>query len=311
MARVRGYADWNPAPESLALIGDVKQILDEYRSFGAMTARQIFYRLVATRGYDKTEQAYNNLCEKLVRARRAQMIPFSAIRDEKIVEHGAGAGYADPAAFWEAVRNDGQYYGRPTRQGQDYRIELWCETVGMSEMVAGMTREFGVPVYSAGGFLSVTATHAIAMRADQSSRQTIALHVGDFDPSGVSIFESIRSDARSFYASHNGGGNLSDFDDQFQAIRVALTEDQVEEHGIETAPPKRSDSRSKKWEEEGNIGTAQLEAIDPPLLQSMIETAIEEWTDLDLLREVEAESDEERDEIIDELQRLIDGRDAE
>jgi hypothetical protein len=308
MARPRGYADWNPKPETLILIDQVRAILDEYRSYGAMTARQVFYRLVGSYGYPKTERDYENLCEKLVRARRAEMIPFSAIRDDKVSEHAAGSGYDDPAQFWRAVRNDGQYYGRPTREGQDHRIELWVEAGGMAEMVAKMARPYGVPVFSAGGFLSVTATHDIARRALAEDDATVLLHIGDYDPSGESIFTAILEDASAFYVGRSGGGLISDYEDLFRAERVALTLDQVDEYEIDTAPPKKSDGRSKRWEDEGRFQTAQAEAIDPPLLKTMVEQACEEWTDMDQLREVEAESEIERAAIVEELERLIDGR---
>jgi len=311
MARARGYADWNPKEDTLTLLAQVNQILDEYREYLPLTARQIFYRMVGAYNYDKTEKAYANLCEKLVRARRAQLIPFSAIRDDKVSEHAAGGGYRDPARFWESLRDRADYYGRPVRQGQDHRIEFWTEAGGMSEMLAGMARPYGVPVFSAGGFLSVTATHQIAQRALASDKPTIMLHVGDYDPSGESIFDAMMGDALQFFAAHRGGGRLVDFEDQFKAVRVALTWEQVEEHGIDTAPPKSTDSRSPRWEDEGRFETAQAEAIDPPLLKTMVETAIEEFTDIDLLNEVIEQSNEERDVIEARLQRIVDEVEAE
>lgn len=302
MARPRGYAAWNPNDESLLLVSQVKQVLVEYADYLPLTARQIFYRLVGSFGYDKTEKAYAKLCEKLVRARRAQMIPFTAIRDDKVTEHAAGAGYDSPSEFWDGVRNSGRYYQRPTREGQDYHIEFWTEASGMSEMISRVARPYGVPVYSAGGFLSVTATHAIAERAYSSDIPTVALHIGDYDPSGESIFDAMMRDALHFYAARSGGGRVSDYEGDFHAIRVALTWDQVEEYGVETAPPKPTDSRSANWVGE----TAQLEAIPPDLLTDLCRDAIEEWTSLDLMENVRARGKNERDQIVEHLEELID-----
>jgi hypothetical protein len=47
-----------------------------------LTVRQIFYRLVGSAGYYKTELAYDRLCEHLAKARHAKLIPFDAIRDD-------------------------------------------------------------------------------------------------------------------------------------------------------------------------------------------------------------------------------------
>ena len=64
MARPRGFiVDWNPKPKTLALLDDVKKVLEEYHDQLPLTARQIFYRLVGAYGYEKTEQAYGRLLE--------------------------------------------------------------------------------------------------------------------------------------------------------------------------------------------------------------------------------------------------------
>ena len=43
--RPRGFADWNPRPDTLALVGQVQAVLDEYREHLPLTVRQVFYRL--------------------------------------------------------------------------------------------------------------------------------------------------------------------------------------------------------------------------------------------------------------------------
>lgn len=301
--RPRGYAAWNPKPASIEIVDQVREVLREYRDYLPMTARQIFYRMVGAHDYAKTEQAYDNLCSKLVLARRAGMIPFDAIRDDKVTEHGAGGGYRTPEIFWRGVRNSGEYYHRPTREDQEAHVEFWTEAGGMSGMVAESVFEYGVPVFSAGGFLSVTATHQIAKRALRRDIPTIMLHVGDYDPSGESIFDAMMEDARAFYVA-DGGASVD-----FEAIRVALTWEQVEEHNLDTAPPKKSDGRSAKWEEEGRTETAQLEAMPPDLLTRLCREAVEEHTDLVLLEEIRDVGDTERDEIIETLEGLIDRKD--
>jgi hypothetical protein len=79
---VRGFAPWSPHQDTLALLELVRAILTEYAEYLPLTLRQIFYRLVGANGYEKTEQAYERLGEHLNRARRARLIPMSAIRDD-------------------------------------------------------------------------------------------------------------------------------------------------------------------------------------------------------------------------------------
>src|SRR5262252_4762273 len=79
--RVRGFAPWSPQEATLQLLDQVRGVLDEYEDYLPLTIRQIFYRLVGAYEYEKTEQAYNRLCEHLNRARRARLIDMRAIRD--------------------------------------------------------------------------------------------------------------------------------------------------------------------------------------------------------------------------------------
>jgi len=80
--RPRGFISWSPRAATLALLDQVLAVLAEYAEYLPLTVRQIFYRLVGSAGYDKTELAYDRLCEHLVKARRAGLISFDAIRDD-------------------------------------------------------------------------------------------------------------------------------------------------------------------------------------------------------------------------------------
>ena len=92
--RPRGFVDWKPQAATLALLDQVRGVLDEYADYLPLTVRQVFYRLVGAHGYDKTERAYERLGEALNRARRAELIDMDAIRD------GGGA-RVDPALLDE------------------------------------------------------------------------------------------------------------------------------------------------------------------------------------------------------------------
>src|SRR4249919_173859 len=101
-SRPRGYFKWEPRPDAALVLAQVQQVLDAEDE--ALTARQIFYRLVANFAYDKTEQAYGRLCENLVKARRAQILDFHSIRDEKTDELGGDWGYSSTGQFWDTLR---------------------------------------------------------------------------------------------------------------------------------------------------------------------------------------------------------------
>jgi len=305
MARPRGFATWSPKAETVELLQQVQTVLTEYKDFLPVTARQVFYRLVGQFGYDKTEQAYARLCEHLVRARRAGMIPFSAIRDDG-TSGGAPRVHDDVSGFWDEIEKMGEHYSRNRLAGQDVAIELWCEAAGMVPQLQRVAYQFSVPVFSTGGFSSVTVTHEIAQRALRRDVPTVFLHVGDYDPSGESIFDAMSEDARRFVLmtmhaleqrqddniarlmglKAKGIGRLKEHVAEGRSIdlrpeRIALTEGQVIEHDLPTAPPKRSDSRSVNW-----VGdTCQLEAMPPDVLASTVQAAIEAHLDLERYEE--------------------------
>ena len=58
---------------------------------------------------------------------------------------------------------------------------------------------YGIAVYSAGGFDSTTIKQAVAQRVLTRDRPTLVLHVGDHDPSGLSIFDAAATVIRPAY----------------------------------------------------------------------------------------------------------------
>lgn len=294
--RPKGYIeDFNPRPQTIALIGQVESVIDEYRAQLPLTARQIFYRLVGQYDYDKTEQAYARLCEALVKARRARWIPFSAIRDDGTVERG-GKGMESVAAWWEAELSMARSFRRDRTAGQDVDIELWCEAAGMVPQLVRVASPFDVTVYSTGGFSSVTVTYEAAQRVISRERPTVFLHVGDFDPSGESIFEAMSEDIDQFVRAEG-----YDFEDFFRPQRVALTAEQVRRFNLPTAPPKKTDTRSRNW-----VGqTCQAEAMDPATLADVVRQAIAAHVDLDVYQAVLAEEEREREQLVIDVEEVL------
>lgn len=302
--RPKGYAAWSPTPEVAEVVAQVQGVLREYSGYGPMTVRQIFYRLVGQHNYPKDERAYKRLAEYLVKARRAKMIRFGSIRDDGTTVH-SGRQNSDRGDVWEymesIISTPASYLHLDRNGGQPCHIELWCEAAGMAPMLAQMVRHRDVSVYSTGGFSSVTVTYEVGQRVAERDKPTHFLHVGDYDPSGESIFTSMSQDIGAFVAATIGGyiytstGRAETKDEVpfFIPQRVALTEEQVAEFDLPTAPAKASDTRSRTWD---GLATTQAEAMPPDLLERVVLEAIGELTDNDVLEELEAreESDKER-----------------
>jgi hypothetical protein len=286
--RPRGYADWRPHAKTRALLEQIDAVLAEYAAYLPMSVRQVYYRLVGAFEYEKTERAYERLAECLVRARRARLIPFDHIRDDGVTIYPV-SWYSDIEGFHTETARRAREYRRDRQEGQYATIELWTEAAGMAPQLAKVAHRYSIPVYSSGGFSSLTAVRDIVNRAIRWQGTTVVLHVGDYDPSGVAIFDAIAADAAAFVE--------ADRHIQTTAIvpqRVALTRAQVVEHDLPTAPAKTSDRRSRSWRGE----TCQLEALAPDVLAQIVEAAIIEHFDAAVLREVLNQEKTDRAELL-------------
>src|SRR5215203_2303320 len=293
--RPKGYAPWRPHKKTTRLMFQDKQILQEYRDHLPLTARQIFYRMVAAHYYPKTEKAANNLGEHLTRARRAEMIPFDHIRDDGISVM-AQAHYADENDFFKHIREEGSAYKRDKLTRQKMDIRVYCEAAGMMPQLERVCEPYSIPVYSCSGFDSVSVKYQLKEACWRSfvyqGRRTIILHLGDHDPSGESIFnDGLVQDIHAFLAEdvpHKDPRDIAGFE------RVALMEDQVLRFNLETAPPKDTDSRTANWKGAAT-GTCQLEALPPDKLAELLEAAIRRRLDMGVYKEdLKAEEEERR-----------------
>lgn len=287
--RVRGFAPWNPREDTYVLLNQVQGIFREYSAQLPLTNRQIFYRLVGAHGYDKTEKAYARLCEMLNRARRARLIPFEYIRDDGTTSRPAG-GYRDANQFWRAVRYSGEHFRLDKALDQPVYTELWVEATGMVPQAATVAHDFGIDVYSAGGFNGLTDKYETAERlaAEMRYKPVVVLHVGDYDPSGLAIIDSLAADVEAFTREMVSG--------ELEFRRIVVTPEQIERFSLPTAPQKATDRRGEQMDE-----TVQAEALPPDVLAQEIRDACELVYDQDVADQVEERGDAERADIITHL----------
>ncbi len=273
--RPKGYIDnYHPRPETRRLLAQVQAVLDEYQDYLPLTVRQIFYRLVGAYGYEKTELAYARLADHLVKARRARVIDFDDIRDDGAAVMESRQ-FANEDAFWSFVREESQRYRRDKLANQPVYIEVWSEAAGMMPQLYSVASVYSVPVYSSGGFDSLTAKRQVVDRICRVGKPAVILHLGDLDPSGASIFDVVAEDVARFVSVDKPWGGV---DARFH--RVALTPNHVRSYSLPTASPKASDSRSRRWTGE----TCQLEALPPNIIADILDRTIQSLLDPAILQ---------------------------
>jgi hypothetical protein len=214
------------------------------------------------------------------------------------------ASYESPDDYYRSHDELYNRYQRSWHAEQPAHVAVLCEAAGMVPMLARVADRYRVPVASSSGFDSLTVKYDLyseaVTRLEERGQETILLHLGDHDPSGVSLHESMAEDFAAFAEDQGFDPDLVDL------RRVALTPAQIIAYGIETDPEgvKPSDSRSKNFIARGLEPTAQLEAIPPDTLVELLREEIEATLDTDVLLLSQEREQEERAEVQEKLNEV-------
>ena len=104
-----------------------------------------------------------------------------------------------------------------------------------------------------------------------ANREIRILYFGDYDMRGLNIQETIEKNL------------LDDFHIRAKVIRYALTQEQIDEYHLPPAPAKATDSMAKGWiEKNGNVAW-ELDALEPLVLEGIIEKVIQSQIDVAIL----------------------------
>ena len=152
MSRPRGFIeDYNPRAKTRELLAQVEDVLEAYTAELPLTARKVLDRLVATVDYPKNENGYARLQEHLANFRRAGSVGFNVIRDDGATIESP-LEWASPEHFLEIAEEVAREGQGVRLEGQPQWIEVWCEAAGMAPQLARAVGDYGVTVYSSGGF---------------------------------------------------------------------------------------------------------------------------------------------------------------
>jgi hypothetical protein len=325
----RGFVDnWRPQQKTRELLGQVLEILSEYRAQLPLTLRQIFYRLVARYDYEKSERSYDKLSAILTMARRARweanesMSLWEAMRDDSLIIDVPFA-YHGENDFWAETSYRARNFRLDRMINQRRRIALWCEAVGMKPQLARIAAPYGIGVYTSQGTDKINGKHDTARQFielvdEQGEYQPITiLHIGDHDPSGVHIFETLADDVIIFalQIADEKSERLEQPDIEF--IRLAITPEQANQHYLPTSVRNADDRRRfdrfvTRHHSLGipeylpcNPGIAwQAEALDPATLAQIVQEAIATRVDVEVFAQIRAQEEEVRQLVMEKLDRL-------
>ena len=259
------------------LVTILEAVAPEHRP---VSIRQLFYLAVKNRVIEKTVAAYHLIVQDLTAMRRNGRVPWEWIEDrhrssefededldelvrdvteEAVVEVVKDKRHSYPDE--EEVAKDiltsaDQHFSRRWIDNPvpwfDYddvpRPVMFVE----KDTLLGVVRPgFSIPVISTKGQPSESQMRAVAQRL--GTREIRVLLVTDRDKVGDEIASSV-AEKLEYH-----GANIAQVD------RVALTAEQVKEYDLPTRPAKQ-----------GGAPAAEVEALDPPLLQRIVNEAVED-----------------------------------
>lgn len=237
-----------------------------------LTLRQIYYRLVAKLVIANTINQYKYLSRILVEARKNGQVPFDLFEDRT---RSVSSRINSWHTFWKDSVNDklrdvksAPYIWKNDNVFQDKICIIALEKEALAGIFQAKVGNMCVLVVCR-GYNSLTQVKELVDLLEGDEREKRLYFFSDFDPSGFDI-------QRNFIAQCEELGLEFDYIE-----RVGLNEDQIEEHELPFAPTKMSDSRAKNW---SYAGVVELDALDPHLLEDMIERCVDECYDKDLER---------------------------
>lgn len=267
-------------PATLRLIETANEIIAEYQDLGfTLTLRQLYYQFVARDVLPNKQSEYKRLGSIVNDARLAGLLDWTAIEDRTRNVRTSPA-WTSPEDVMRAVAD--QYQENPWLS-QQARPELWIEKDALIGVIEPVCQRMRVPYFACRGYASQSEIYSAGKRFAAHRRQglrPIVYHLGDHDPSGVDMTRDNR-DRLSMFARRG-----------VEVVRLGLNWDQVEEYDPPPNPAKETDSRAGAELEDGSFtpgsyrdlygeSSWELDALDPTVIDGLIQSALDEIIDND------------------------------
>lgn len=253
---------------SQVLIQQAIEIIDEYEKDNMkLTLRQLYYQFVARGLFDNNKKEYARLGRVITDARMVGLIDWNSIEDKTRTLRGVIT-HESPG---EVLRDAALYFKLNHWEGQENHVEVWIEKEALVGVIERICRQLQVDWFACRGYVSKSEMYKAAKRMNWRKRNgvnTVIIHLGDHDPSGVDMTRDI--------VDQHGI-----FDGVSEVIRIALNMDQVRKYNPPPNFAKMKDSRSKDYVKMYGNKSWELDALDPKVIRSLISNAVQEFRDYD------------------------------
>lgn len=311
--------------EHRQIIDHANAICAEYAEQGlVLTLRQLYYQFVARGLLANRQSEYKRLGDICNDARMAGEMDWGYLidRTRNLVRQPFWKGPTD------LIKGAADQYKPDLWKPQKKRVEVWVEKDAAIGVIETICSQNDVAYFSCRGYTSVSELHVAAERVFrylESGEQVTILHIGDHDPSGIDMSRDIEDRLRTFihndwartWAMEHGlygqvtrgqikgsmrrvmgenGSHIGSWEDPWQVKRIALNIDQVERYSPPPNPAKQTDARFERYMAETGLDESwELDALDPTVLQDLIQAEIDEIRDEEIWAEENDRMDRHRE----------------
>jgi hypothetical protein len=293
---------WSWTPRNRCRAKDITSVIDAMVGYWPLTVRQVYYRLISSgltrqphwHQHGDVERPQVDIYKALVRTlkwmRIDNMLQWRAITDDhrSMTEK---VGHSDPQAFVEDTLKWFLWgrYKKCLAQAQDNYIEVWIEKAALLHIVEPVADEFCRRVVCCRGYNSISFQADFYQRAKASKKigqRPVVLYFGDWDPSGVDMLPAAKKTIEDEL-----GLDGVDF------YRCGINPEHFDSLQADPVPIKPKDPRAKKFVQLHGTTAYELDAFHPRDLQALVRASIAAFTDMEMIRELQAEEDIEQGDL--------------
>lgn len=271
--------------KSLDIIELANEIIEDYEGQGYdLTLRQLYYQMVSRDIIPNNSKSYDNLGSLVNNARLMGLIDWDAITDRTRNLRG-NTHWNSPQEIIDAAARS---FMLDRRRDQQYRVEVWVEKDALVGVVGTICQRLDVPYFACRGYTSQSEMWAAAQRLGhyvRSNQEPVILHLGDHDPSGIDMSRDIE-ERLNMFINHDLEEDWLRPDCWHGGIifeRLALNWDQIQLYNPPPNPAKLTDSRGFGYVERFGESSWELDALSPSQISSLIETAVDGYTDDEIM----------------------------
>lgn len=268
------YINKNFRSEALALIEQINEIIDEYRSDGfVLTVRQLYYQLVARAIIPNTINDYKRTAGLVNDAKLAGLIDWEMLEDRtRAFVRRSRWNSPQQILNWDAKN-----YHEDMWCNQTQRVFVIVEKEALVGVLERACNEYDVPLLAARGYPSGSVLREFSrddvMNATGCGQRPVILHLGDHDPSGIDMTRDLRERVDLFS------------EEPIELIRIALNMDQIRKQKPPENPAKATDSRFADYKRKYGTESWELDALSPKYLANLVSGHIEGFIDDENWRE--------------------------